>query len=336
MNTYNIDNLEDLKTRAKEGNCKIIITKDIDCTDGIIDILSNSYDNINSYVSEVTSSEYTSYKTLKKDFIKKCTVDTAESNSTYVLKALNLLRKNFRNKILINVGSDVEITSNDTNKIYGAFFLLENSTNVKITNIYFYNTIDPFPLHGKNNGYNSNYDPIQIRKNSKNIVIDKCRFTNTSIIETVSTSDTDSELFKISDGVVDMSGNFQNIVISNCKIYGFDKVSTCGSSDSEEIDCTRNIYYINNTFTNCSSRIPMIRKANATMIGNSFVNCASCVQPRYLANIASINNSFEKCDNAYTGTSSTKDSSKVFDMLNTYINTTNNVKNFTLVDELPF
>ena len=108
------------------------------------------------------------------------------------------------------------------------------------------------------------------------------------------------------DGATDFK-NASNLTISYCRYNNTHKSNLIGGSDSNK---QWNITLHHNYYNQCSSRLPLLRQANAHIYNNYYYGCSVCQDIRANAFVLSENNYFENCGNpqkittntTYTGT----------------------------------
>ena len=103
------------------------------------------------------------------------------------------------------------------------------------------------------------------------------------------------------DGATDFK-NASNLTISYCRYNNTHKSNLIGGSDSNK---QWNITLHHNYYNQCSSRLPLLRQANAHIYNNYYYGCSVCQDIRANAFVLSENNYFENCGNPQKVTTST-------------------------------
>ncbi len=119
------------------------------------------------------------------------------------------------------------------------------------------------------------------------------------------------------DGATDFK-KASNLTISYCRYNNTHKSNLIGGSDSHK---QWNITLHHNYYNHCSSRLPLLRQANAHIYNNYYYACSVCQDIRANAFVLSENNYFENCGNPQKITTSTTYTGTIIKSYNdTYIN----------------
>ena len=185
--------------------------------------------------------------------------------------------------------------------IRGGTIQINGQSNIQIRNLTIQDPFDPFPHHEANDGYNAQWDGVNIQGTCKNIWIDHCTFEDTLTLGHVMTNGKDDEKWQTYDGLCDMKGNSEYITVSNCIFRNHDKTMLIGNDDKETVSVTRTVTLYRNQFFNCGQRMPMVRKTDVHVVNNYYDYDGSwelekgqqyAVGVRYNANVQSENNYF--------------------------------------------
>ena len=154
--------------------------------------------------------------------------------------------------------------------IRGGTIQINGKSNIQIRNLTIQDPFDPFPHHEANDGYNAQWDGVNIQGTSKNIWIDHCTFEDTIDLGYVKTNGSSQEKWQTYDGLCDMKNNSTNITVSNCVFRDHDKTMLIGSSDSDGDSSKRFVTLYGNYFYNCGQRLPMVRNTTIHILNNYY------------------------------------------------------------------
>ena len=271
-----VTNRADLLNAIKSGGV-IIINGMIDMSEGKLPAEGTGTDadmtGFDAFVSE--NSSYTSYKALRDAYVAGCSTSTNDKDSdkpeSSVGKTLWSLNKTYGELIKLNLQSDTTLIDKGANcGIRGGSIQISGKSNIQIRNLTIKDAFDPFPHHEKNDGYNAQWDGINIQGASKNIWIDHCTLMDTCTLGFVKTGGATEEKWQVYDGLCDIKGNSEYITVSNCKFYQHDKTMLIGNDDVEGLTVTRTITLYRNYFFNCGQRLPMVRNSNIHILNNYY------------------------------------------------------------------
>ncbi|WP_296330410.1 Ig-like domain-containing protein [uncultured Treponema sp.] len=275
---------------ALSGTDKKIIYIDgmIDMTDGLLPAKANTSSTaldswIKSQASSLTnsssygdvSSKVTSLATWKTWYASGVK-STADESGVYKT-ARSKLSGNYGSIIKLNIQSNTTIIGlTDNSGIKGGCIKISGASNVVIRNLFIQDSFDPFPQIEKGDGFNANWDGIEISNASKYIWIDHC-----TIQDTIATTDDDFDHIKLSDGVelkyqvfdglCDIKQASDFVTVSYCKFANHDKTSLIGHSSSYTDDLNhQTITLHHNYYYNCKQRLPMVRFATIHIYNNFY------------------------------------------------------------------
>ena len=164
--------------------------------------------------------------------------------------------------------------------IRGGTIQINSVSNIQIRNLTIQDAFDPFPHHEvdskaeKTDGYNAQWDGVNIQGTCSNIWIDHCTFEDTIDLGYVQTSgNSDSkykEKWQTYDGLCDLKNDTTNVTISNCVFRDHDKTMLMGSSDSDGDSSKRFVTLYGNYFYNCGQRLPMVRNTTIHILNNYY------------------------------------------------------------------
>ena len=299
----------------------IIIDGMIDMSEGKLwDSGSNSMSTaptaMDTFVKSVsTSGTYTSYADWVDKYTAACAENTEDGDSTAPSGAAHSslysdlwkLNKAYGNLIKITLNSNTTLVGkNENSGIRGGSIQISGKSNIQIRNLIIQDPCDPFPHHEvstsnsvykASDGYNAQWDGINIQGSSSNIWIDHCTFEDTLTL--AKTTNTTKEKWQIFDGLCDMKSSSTNITVSNCHFKNHDKTMLIGSSDTDGDNSKRFVSLIGNYFENCGQRLPMVRNSTIHVLNNYYVTSGSpyssqsCVNARKNAIVYAENNYFD-------------------------------------------
>ena len=285
----------------------IIIDGMIDMSEGKLwDSGSNSMSTaptaMDTFVNS-TVSKYTSYADWVDKYTKACSTTTEDGKSSSANSSLYddlwKLNKAYGNLIQLTISKDgTTLIGKDENAgIRGGSIQISGKKNIIIRNLTIQDPCDPFPHHESGDGYNAQWDGINIQGSSSNIWIDHCTFEDTLTL--AKTTNTTKEKWQIFDGLCDMKSSSTNITVSNCHFKNHDKTMLIGSSDTDGDNSKRFVSLIGNYFENCGQRLPMVRNSTIHVLNNYYVTSGSpyssqsCVNARKNAIVYAENNYFD-------------------------------------------
>ena len=297
----------ELVNALKNGGI-IIIDGMIDMSEGKLwesgkTSMSTAPSALNSFVHS-TVSTYSDYADWVDKYTAACSDTTEDGDSESTTKSslydgLWKLNKAYGNLIQITISKDgTTLIGKDENAgIRGGSIQISGKKNIIIRNLTIQDPCDPFPHHEEGDGYNAQWDGINIQGSSSNIWIDHCTFEDTLTL--AKTTNTTKEKWQIFDGLCDMKSSSTNITVSNCHFKNHDKTMLIGSSDSDGDNSKRFVSLIGNYFENCGQRLPMVRNSTIHVLNNYYVTSGSpyssqsCVNARKNAIVYAENNYFD-------------------------------------------
>ena len=320
-NAKTVTTRDELRNAVKNGGV-IIIDGMIDMSDGrLVAAGKKSTDSTPALDSFVKSnSSYATYSAWVEAYSKACELSTEDdkagatdgtgnSSLQSVMKKLNdeygkIIRLDLKsNTTLIGKGPGCGIR--------GGTIQINGQSNIQIRNLTIQDPFDPFPHHEANDGYNAQWDGVNIQGTCKNIWIDHCTFEDTLTLGHVMTNGKDDEKWQTYDGLCDMKGDSEYITVSNCIFRNHDKTMLIGNDDKETVSVTRTVTLYRNQFFNCGQRMPMVRKTDVHVVNNYYDYDGSwelekgqqyAVGVRYNANVQSENNYFgSKINYSFSG-----------------------------------
>ena len=310
---------DELRSAVNSGGV-IIIDGMIDMSEGrLVAAGKKSTDStpaLDDFVKNKSDGKYQNYAAWVKAYSEACdlfteddkagaTDGTGNSSLQSVMKKLNdeygkIIRLDLQsNTTLIGKGPGCGIR--------GGTIQISGKSNIQIRNLTIQDPFDPFPHHevdssgNKTDGYNAQWDGVNIQGTCSNIWIDHCTFEDTLKLGHVMTNGKDDEKWQTYDGLCDMKGNSENITVSNCIFRNHDKTMLIGNDDKETVSVTRTVTLYRNQFFNCGQRMPMVRKTDVHVVNNYYDYDGSwelekgqqyAVGVRYNANVQSENNYF--------------------------------------------
>lgn len=301
-----------VSTRSELVNA--LINGGIIIIDGMIDMsegklwesgktsLSTAPTALDSFVHS-TVSTYSDYADWVDKYTAACSDTTEDGDSESTTKSslyddLWKLNKAYGNLIQLTISKDgTTLIGKDENAgIRGGSIQISGKKNIIIRNLTIQDPCDPFPHHESEDGYNAQWDGINIQESSSNIWIDHCTFEDTLTL--AKTTNTTKEKWQIFDGLCDMKRSSTNITVSNCHFKNHDKTMLIGSSDSDGDNSKRFVSLIGNYFENCGQRLPMVRNSTIHVLNNYYTTSGSpyssqsCVNARKNAIVYAENNYF--------------------------------------------
>ena len=286
----------------------IIIDGMIDMSEGKLwasgsNSMSTATTALDSFVTS-TVSTYSNYADWVDKYTAACSTTTEDGDSESTTKSslyddLWKLNKAYGNLIQLTISKDgTTLIGKDENAgIRGGSIQINGKKNIIIRNLTIQDSCDPFPHHEADDGYNAQWDGINIQGSSSNIWIDHCTFEDTLTL--AKTTNTTKEKWQIFDGLCDMKSSSTNITVSNCHFKNHDKTMLIGSSDSDGDNSKRFVSLIGNYFENCGQRLPMVRNSTIHILNNYYVSSGSpyssqsCVNARKNAIVYAENNYFD-------------------------------------------
>lgn len=355
---------EDFKYYAEKGGYVIKFSGTIDLSKGMLPSKGGDSTNaLDNFVRSVTEEKYASYKAFKEAYAAQCKVDTNDNDrddekqpkASGMCKIRYALSDAYGKIIKIKIASNTTILGLEKAVLKGGSLWIgyEDFTarNIIIQNVTIQDAYDPFPWHGENDGYNADWDCINIFR-GKNIFIDHCTFEDTLKCDFVKTNNSTSEEWQTYDGLCDIKRD-SSVTVSYCKFYNHDKTMLIGNRDDENLGGTGDRYVTlhHNYFLNCGQRLPFVRKTNLHIYDCYFdydskatykSQCA--IQPRFGCKIVAENNFFSKgIKYSLKGNKATENQQNGVENTLVYLkNCTDNTKGynnqqyFTIVNTVPF
>ena len=257
----------------------IVVTAMIDMSDGMLPAAGGkSTDStlaLDAFVSGQTGGAYTTYAAWVTAYSKACKLTTEDdksgSGSSTLQGTMKTLNTAYGKIIRLDVQSGTTLIGKGPGcGIRGGTIQISGASNIQIRNLTIQDAFDPFPHHENNDGYNAQWDGINIQGTSKNIWIDRCTFEDTLTLGYVQTNGSSQEKWQTYDGLCDMKGSSTNITISNCIFRNHDKTMLIGSSDSDGKNTERFVTLQGNYFYNCGQRLPMVRNTTIHILNNYY------------------------------------------------------------------
>lgn len=268
----------ELLAAIKNGGV-IVVSTMIDMSDGMLPAAGKkSTDStlaLDAFVSGQTGGAYTTYAAWVTAYSKACKSTTEDdksgSGSSALQGTMKTLNTAYGKVIRLDVQSGTTLVGKGPNcGIRGGTIQISNESNIQIRNLTIQDAFDPFPHHEANDGYNAQWDGINIQNTSKNIWIDHCTFEDTLTLGSVQTNGSDKEKWQTYDGLCDMKDDSTNITVSNCVFRNHDKTMLIGSSDSNGDNKKRFVTLQGNYFSNCGQRLPMVRNTTIHILNNYY------------------------------------------------------------------
>lgn len=265
----------DLQNYAKKGNYVIYIDGMIDMTDGMLPSkASESTTALDNWIKS-KSSVATSLATWKTYYAGGNT-NSADESGSYKTNRQTLANA-WSSLITINVASNTTIIGlTNESGVKGGCFKISGKSNIVMRNLIIQDAYDPFPQIEKGDGFNANYDAIEISGGSKYVWIDHCTLRDTisktdSDFDTVTLSDGVEKKYQVFDGLCDIKQASDFITVSYCKFMDHDKTQLIGHSSSYTSDTNhQTITLHNNYYLNCGQRLPMVRFATIHIYNNYY------------------------------------------------------------------
>ncbi|MDE5614794.1 MAG: Ig-like domain-containing protein [Treponemataceae bacterium] len=257
----------------------IVVTAMIDMSDGMLPAAggksTDSTPALDAFVSEQTGGAYTTYAAWVSAYSKACKLTTEDdksgSGSSELQGTMKTLNAEYGKIIRLDVQGGTTLAGKGPGcGIRGGTIQISNASNIQIRNLTIQDAFDPFPHHEKNDGYNAQWDGINIQNTSKNIWIDRCTFEDTLTLGYVQTNGSSQEKWQTYDGLCDMKDDSTNITVSNCVFRNHDKTMLIGSSDSNGDNKKRFVTLQGNYFSNCGQRLPMVRNTTIHILNNYY------------------------------------------------------------------
>lgn len=288
---YTVSTSSELKSALSGTSSKIIyIDGMIDMTDEMLpSSASASTSALDNWIEQTASSltdskkygdvaqKVTSLSTWKSWYASGNT-NSADESGVYKA-ARSKLSSDYGNKIKLTVPSNTTIIGlGSSSGIKGGCIKISNAKNIVIRNLTLQDSFDPFPQIEKGDGFNANWDVIEISNQSKYIWIDHC-----TLQDTIATTDNDfdhitlkdgTELkYQVFDGLCDIKQASDFITVSYCKFMNHDKTSLIGHDGKYTADRNhQTITLHNNYYYNCKQRLPMVRFATIHIYNNYYTS----------------------------------------------------------------
>ena len=271
---------DELRSAVNSGGV-IIIDGMIDMSEGrLVAAGKKSTDSTSALDNFVKSnSSYTTYSAWVKAYSEACkltteddkadaTDGTGNSSLQSVMKKLN---DEYGKIIRLDLQSGTTLIGKGPGcGIRGGTIQINGQSNIQIRNLTIQDPFDPFPHHEANDGYNAQWDGVNIQGTCSNIWIDHCTFEDTIDLGYVNTNGSSQEKWQTYDGLCDMKNDSTNITVSNCKFQNHDKTMLIGSSDSDGDSSKRFVTLYGNYFYNCGQRLPMVRNTTIHILNNYY------------------------------------------------------------------
>ena len=360
-NVVTVTTRKELMNAIKKENSLIYIDGMIDMSDegsgsklpaeGASNIAVSSV--MDSWIASKTSNAYTTYGTWVEAYAAVCEKSTDDkkvgnSGNSSLCSMVWTLNNAWKSVIQLNLKSNTTIIGLGNNSgIRGGTISISGIKNVVIRNLTLVDSIDMFPHHEKNDGFNAQFDCITIQgSNTANIWIDHCTMKDTLVMQHVQSGT--KEKWQNYDGLCDIKGDGKGITVSNCHMYHHDKTMLVGSDDNEGDNTVRKLSIINNHFDTCVQRLPMARNSQFHVLNNWYTFDTTqevgdgkkkgdyCIGARKGALIYSEANYFDSnMQYSIRGSESTASTAKVYDT-GSVDNNTKKTNEYTEVSSAPF
>ena len=361
--TVTVSTRSELMSAIKNENSLIYIDGMIDMSDegsgsklpaeGASNIAVSSV--MDSWIASKTSNAYTTYGAWVEAYAAACSTSTNDKDKTpkkgshsSLYDTVWKLNNAWKSVIQLNLKSNTTIIGLGNNSgIRGGTISISGIQNVVIRNLTLVDSIDMFPHHEYEDGFNAQFDCITIQgSNTANIWIDHCTMKDTLVMQHVQSGT--KEKWQNYDGLCDIKGDGKGITVSNCHMYHHDKTMLVGSDDDEGNNEVRKLSVINNHFDTCVQRLPMARNSQFHVLNNwyTFDKTQSvgdgktkgdyCIGARKGALIYSEANYFDSnMQYSIRGSESTASTAKVYDT-GSVDNNTKKTSEYTAVSSAPF
>lgn len=267
----------------------IIIDGMIDISEGMLPAVgSNSLTSTSALDTFVhnTKSTYANYDAWVAAYAGACAETTEDGDATAPSGAAHsskyddlwALNKAYGNKIKLTLAAGTTLIGKSSKcGIRGGSIQLNGVKNIIIRNLTIQDAYDPFPHHevatsngaySKSDGYNAQWDGVNIQGPCENIWIDHCTFEDT--IDLAYTTVTTKEKWQTYDGLCDIKNDTTNVTVSNCTFRNHDKTMLIGSDDNDGDNTKRFITLSGNYFYNCGQRLPMVRNTKIHIFNNYY------------------------------------------------------------------
>ena len=273
---------DELRSAVKNGGV-IIIDGMIDMSDGrLVAAGKKSTDStpaLDDFVKSKSNSSYTTYSAWVEAYSKACELttedDKAGAEDGTGNSSLQSVMKNLNDEYGKIIRLDLQSGTTLIGKgpgcgIRGGTIQINGKSDIQIRNLTIRDSFDPFPHHEANDGYNAQWDGVNIQGTCSNIWIDHCTFEDTIGLGYVNTNGSSQEKWQTYDGLCDMKNNSTNITVSNCKFQNHDKTMLIGSSPTDGKNNERFITLVGNYFYNCGQRLPMVRNTTIHILNNYY------------------------------------------------------------------
>ncbi len=284
---------DELISALKNGGV-IVIDGMIDMSDGMLAASGStsltSTAKLDAFV-HAKRSGYTDYADWVDKYTKACSTSTNDKDDKSTAKSdlyndLWKLNREYGNLIRVKIEKDGTTLIGKTAKcgIRGGTIQIDGRKNIQIRNLTIQDACDPFPHHeinsnGASDGYNAQWDGVNIQGSSSNIWIDHCTFEDT--LSLAKTTNSTKEKWQIYDGMCDMKNDTTNVTISNCIFKNHDKTMLIGSDDSDGDNTKRFVTLYGNYFLNCVQRLPMVRNTTIHIFNNYYDTTNSTYENDY-------------------------------------------------------
>ena len=362
-NVVTVKTRNELMNAIKKENSLIYIDGMIDMSDegsgsklpaeGASNIAVSSV--MDSWIASETSNTYTTYGEWVEAYASACSTSTNDKDKSpkkgshsSLYDTVWTLNNAWKSVIQLNLKSNTTIIGLGNNSgIRGGTISISGIQNVVIRNLTLVDSIDMFPHHEYEDGFNAQFDCITIQgSNTANIWIDHCTMKDTLVMHHVQSGT--KEKWQNYDGLCDIKGDGKGITVSNCHMYHHDKTMLVGSDDEEGNNTVRKLSVINNHFDTCVQRLPMARNSQFHVLNNwySFDTTQEvgdgkkkgdyCIGARKGALIYSEANYFDSnMQYSIRGSASTASTAKVYDT-GSVDNSTKKTNEYTAVSSVPF
>lgn len=293
---------------ALNGTSKKIIYIDgmIDMTEGMMPTTaSGTTTELDSWIATKSSNQFASFAAYKAWYASGNTNSADESGDYATVRGT--LSTAWGTQIKISIPSNTTIIGlTSSSGIKGGCIKLSGVSNVVIRNLTLQDSFDPFPQIENGDGFNANYDVMEISNGCKYIWIDHC-----TMQDTIATSDDDFDhqtlgdgtnlKYQVFDGLCDIKQASDFITVSYCKFYNHDKTQLIGHSSSYTDDRNhQTITLHHNYYLNCAQRLPMVRFATIHIYNNVYELINSGRSNSYAVGLREENKAY--VENNYFGT----------------------------------
>ena len=273
---------QELVNAVKSGGV-IIINGMIDMSEGMLVAeggkSTDSTPELDAFVKKQTSGKYETYEAWITAYSEACKLSTDDdkpgSGNSKLQGTMKTLNTAYGKNIRLDLQSNTTlIGATPGSGIRGGSIQIRGKSNIQIRNLTIQDPFDPFPQHeanskGDTDGYNAQWDGINIQDTCKNIWVDHVTIEDTITLGYVKTAGKTTEKWQTYDGVCDLKNDTTNVTISNCLFRNHDKTMVMGNNDKDGNKSKRFVTLAGNYFLNCGQR-PLVRNTTLHILNNYF------------------------------------------------------------------